>query len=71
MAAKRVDAVLAVDAGGNLSGILTDKDLAYRVVAENLDPKTTPIMSVMTNNPVSVVTTGSASDALNRVSVNQ
>ncbi|KAJ3414788.1 hypothetical protein HDV05_006035 [Chytridiales sp. JEL 0842] len=67
MAAKRVDAVLAVDNSGNLSGILTDKDLAYRVVAEGLDPRTAPILSVMTHNPVSVITTGSAADALNRM----
>jgi hypothetical protein len=36
MAAKRADAVLAVNSDGQLSGILTDKDIAYRVVAEGL-----------------------------------
>ncbi|KAJ3195585.1 hypothetical protein HK101_011728 [Irineochytrium annulatum] len=67
MAAKRVDAVLIVDKEGHLSGILTDKDMAFRVVAEGLDPKTTLVSTVMTHNPVSVVTTGSASDALNKM----
>lgn len=36
MAAKRQDAVLVVDGEGHLTGILTDKDLAYRVVANGV-----------------------------------
>lgn len=67
MAAKRVDAVLIVDQEGQLSGILTDKDMAYRVVAEGLDPKYITLASVMTRNPISVPASGSASDALNRM----
>ncbi|KAJ3102301.1 hypothetical protein HDU97_000658 [Phlyctochytrium planicorne] len=67
MAAKRVDAVLIVDSMGHLSGILTDKDLTFRVVAEGLDPRTTSVVDVMTHNPVSVVDTGAAVDALNKM----
>ena len=67
MAAKRQDAVLVVDADGRLSGILTDKDLAYRVVAEGRDPKQTPVSAVMTGNPVSVVSSGDALEALNKM----
>ncbi|KAJ3115794.1 hypothetical protein HDU96_011072 [Phlyctochytrium bullatum] len=67
MAAKRVDAVLIVDAQGHLSGIITDKDMTFRVVAEGLDPRTTLVSDVMTHNPVSVITTGSAADALNKM----
>ncbi|KAJ1566670.1 hypothetical protein HK405_008899 [Cladochytrium tenue] len=67
MAAKRVDAVLIVDLEGQLAGILTDKDVAFRVVSEELDPRTTTLASVMTQNPVSVTTTSMASDALNRM----
>ncbi|KAG1084599.1 hypothetical protein G6F42_021720 [Rhizopus arrhizus] len=37
MAAKRSDCVLVVDDEEHLSGIFTAKDLAYRVVADNLD----------------------------------
>ncbi|KAI8848269.1 hypothetical protein BC829DRAFT_425517 [Chytridium lagenaria] len=51
MAAKRADAVLAVTEEGQLSGILTDKDIAYRVVAEGLDSRTTTVAQVMTRNP--------------------
>jgi signal-transduction protein with cAMP-binding, CBS, and nucleotidyltransferase domain len=54
MAAKRGDAVLAVNEEGQLSGILTDKDIAYRVVAEGLDIRNTTVAQVMTRNPISV-----------------
>ncbi|OAJ43776.1 hypothetical protein BDEG_27096 [Batrachochytrium dendrobatidis JEL423] len=67
MAAKRQDAVLVVDNDGELTGILTDKDLAYRVIASRLNPKTTPIVAVMTKNPVSVGPDTTASDALNKM----
>ncbi|KAI8845570.1 hypothetical protein BC829DRAFT_445647 [Chytridium lagenaria] len=67
MAAKRVDAVLIVDNQGHLSGIITDKDMTFRVVAEGLDPRSTLVSEVMTHNPVSVVTVGSAADALNKM----
>ncbi|KAI9362419.1 golgi-body localization protein domain-containing protein [Zopfochytrium polystomum] len=67
MAAKRADAVLIVDTEGQLAGILTDKDIAFRVVAEEIDPRTTTLSSVMTPNPISVTDTSSAADALNRM----
>ncbi|KAJ3104973.1 hypothetical protein HDU96_008750 [Phlyctochytrium bullatum] len=65
MAAKRADAVLAVTEEGQLSGILTDKDIAYRVVAEGLDSRTTTVAQVMTRNPISVNDKGSRNEALN------
>ncbi|RKO86007.1 hypothetical protein BDK51DRAFT_8880, partial [Blyttiomyces helicus] len=64
MAAKRADAVLAVNAEGALVGILTDKDIAYRVVAEGLDLRTTLVSDVMTQNPISVYDTDSRNGAL-------
>ncbi|TPX66723.1 hypothetical protein SpCBS45565_g04264 [Spizellomyces sp. 'palustris'] len=71
MAAKRQDAVLIVDGEGHLAGILTDKDLAYRVVADNLDPKITSVSQAMTANPVSVTTTSNATEALNKMVAGQ
>ncbi|KAJ3137348.1 hypothetical protein HDU90_002135 [Geranomyces variabilis] len=65
MAAKRQDAILVVDAQGHLAGILTDKDLAYRVVANGLDPRTTSVVQAMTANPVSVTTSTTSHQALN------
>ncbi|KNC96179.1 uncharacterized protein SPPG_08334 [Spizellomyces punctatus DAOM BR117] len=65
MAAKRADAVLAVNEEGALVGILTDKDIAYRVVAEGLDVRATLVSAVMTRNPISVYDKGNRNEALN------
>lgn len=65
MAAKRTDAVLVVSSDGQLVGILTDKDVAYRLVAEGLEPRTTPVSEIMTRNPIAVSENGNRNDALN------
>ncbi|CAO3641927.1 unnamed protein product [Cunninghamella echinulata] len=52
MAAKRSDCVLA-------------KDLAYRVVADDLDARATIVAEIMTPNPMCVTASTSAQDALN------
>jgi len=64
MAEKRFDATLLVDSEGGLSGILTDKDIAYRVVAKGLDPNTTRVSAVMTPDPSCVAQNTSAMVAL-------
>jgi CBS domain-containing protein len=46
--------VLVVDDAGVLCGILTDRDVALRVVAAGLDPATTAIGEVATPDPVRV-----------------
>ncbi|KAJ3052419.1 hypothetical protein HK097_006292 [Rhizophlyctis rosea] len=65
MAAKRADAVLCVNEEGSLVGILTDKDIAYRVVAEGLEIRTTLVSSIMTKNPTTANDNDSRNDALN------
>jgi CBS domain-containing protein len=65
MAAKRTDAVLAVSENGELVGILTDKDIAFRVVAQQLDVRNTTVKDVMTANPMTVYDKGSRNEALN------
>ncbi|KAF9144353.1 hypothetical protein BGX30_013061 [Mortierella sp. GBA39] len=68
MAAKRADAVLVIDSQDQtLVGIMTDKDLAFRVVAEGLDVRNTLIAHVMTKNPFCVTTDTNATDALNKM----
>ncbi|KAJ3213643.1 hypothetical protein HK099_007264 [Clydaea vesicula] len=67
MAAKRQDAVLITDSEGHLTGIVTDKDMTYRLVAESLDPKSTPVSYIMTQNPVSVGSSEGATEALNKM----
>lgn len=51
MAARRVDAVLLTDSNALLSGIVTDKDIATRVIAEELRPEQTIISKVMRGTP--------------------
>ncbi|KIM23963.1 hypothetical protein M408DRAFT_319150 [Serendipita vermifera MAFF 305830] len=63
-AAKRTDCVLVVDEEEGLSGIFTAKDLAYRVTAEGLDPRTTLVSTIMTKNPMVTRDTTSATEAL-------
>ncbi|KAG0338279.1 hypothetical protein BG004_007287 [Podila humilis] len=65
MAAKRADCVLVINDEEHLSGIFTAKDLAFRVVAAGLDPRSTRVADIMTPNPMVVTTDRSATDALN------
>ena len=65
MAAKRTDAVLAVCETGELSGILTDKDIVFRVVSEGLNVMTTRVKDVMTPKPMTVYDQGNRNEALN------
>lgn len=44
----RADAILVIDTDSTLAGIMTDKDLAFRVVAEGLDIHSTLVSQVMT-----------------------
>ncbi|CAE6415636.1 unnamed protein product [Rhizoctonia solani] len=63
-AAKRTDCVLVVDDEEGLSGIFTAKDLAFRVTAEGLDPRNTPVSQIMTRGPMVTRDTTSATEAL-------
>lgn len=67
MAARRVDAVLLTDANALLSGILTDKDIATRVIAEELRPDQTVVAKVMTRNPIFVTSDTLAIEALQKM----
>jgi CBS domain-containing protein len=53
MAAKNVGAVLVVE-DHHLVGILTERDIAFRVVAKGLDAQATPLFEVMTRTPHTV-----------------
>lgn len=49
-----VGSLVVVELGGAATGLLTDRDIAIRCVAESLDPDTTPVSKIMTT-PVSTV----------------
>ncbi|KAF8658161.1 hypothetical protein HU200_059633 [Digitaria exilis] len=67
MAARRVDAVLLTDAQGLLSGIVTDKDIATRVIAEGLRVEQTIMSKIMTRNPIYVMSDTLAIEALQKM----
>ncbi|KAI9145039.1 hypothetical protein BKA69DRAFT_1121979 [Paraphysoderma sedebokerense] len=67
MAARRADALLIVDNQERLCGIVTDKDLAFRVVAEGLDPNVTKVFEIMTKNVTYVSADSSGVDALSKM----
>ncbi|KAG9288935.1 hypothetical protein G9A89_019557 [Geosiphon pyriformis] len=64
MAAKRADCVLVIDSEEHLSGIFTAKDLAFRVVGDGLDARTTTVAKIMTREPKCVKLDTSATFAL-------
>uniref|UniRef100_A0A453HLU7 CBS domain-containing protein n=1 Tax=Aegilops tauschii subsp. strangulata TaxID=200361 RepID=A0A453HLU7_AEGTS len=67
MAARRVDAVLLTDVNGLLSGIVTDKDIATRVIAEGLRVEQTIISKIMTRSPHYVTADTLAIEALQKM----
>ncbi|OAY80710.1 CBS domain-containing protein CBSCBSPB5, partial [Ananas comosus] len=67
MAARRVDAALLTDSNALLCGILTDKDVATRVIARELRLDDTPVSKVMTRNPVFVLSNTLAVEALQKM----
>ncbi|KAK3136222.1 hypothetical protein QOZ80_5BG0429930 [Eleusine coracana subsp. coracana] len=67
MATRRVDAVLLTDAQGLLSGIVTDKDIATRVIAEGLRVEQTIMSKIMTRNPTYVMSETLAIEALQKM----
>ena len=44
-------------------GILAEQDLVYRLVSEGLDPRTTPLSSIMEESILSIDLNASASEA--------
>ncbi|XP_077248806.1 CBS / octicosapeptide/Phox/Bemp1 (PB1) domains-containing protein [Tasmannia lanceolata] len=67
MASRRVDAVLLTDSNALLSGIVTDKDIATRVIAEGLRPEQTIVSKIMTRGPVFVSADSLAIEALQKM----
>jgi CBS domain-containing protein len=63
MAENRVASVLVVE-GGILMGIVTERDITVRVVANGLDPETTSLARIMTPDPRTLAPDDSISEAL-------
>jgi CBS domain-containing protein len=63
MAEGDVGAVLVTE-NGSVTGILTDRDIAVRVVAEGRDPQGTKVSDVCTSNPSTLSVDQSVDDAI-------
>lgn len=61
---RKIAALIVVDADGNLIGIVTERDVVFRLTAEGKDPTATKISEIMTPNPDTLAPGDSASDAL-------
>jgi CBS domain-containing protein len=46
--------IMPVVEGDRLEGVITDRDIAVRVVAEELDPKTTSVRDAMSNRVATI-----------------
>ncbi|MDP6786762.1 MAG: CBS domain-containing protein [Rhodospirillales bacterium] len=64
MVAHHCAAVVITDEDGKLIGIVTERDLTRRVVADNHDPKSTVLGDIMSKDPDTLSPDDSAFDAL-------
>ncbi len=59
-----ISAVVVLDDSGKLLGIVTERDLTRRVLADGLDPADTAVDAVMTDNPDTLAPDDAVVDAL-------
>lgn len=64
MAQADIAAIVVTDEDGKLIGILTERDMTRRLVAENKSPETTLVGDIMTANPDTLAPDDDAGDAL-------
>ena len=50
MAERNIGSVIIVDQDNKVNGIVTERDLLRRVLAKNLDPRSTPLSAIMTSD---------------------
>jgi CBS domain-containing protein len=68
MQEKRIGAVL-VEEGGKLVGILTERDMLFKVLGKDIDIKTTQVQEIMTTHPESLTADDQIIYALNRMTI--
>ncbi len=57
--------VVVVQNGGDVRGILTDRDIVVRAIAEGKDPATTEVREAFTTEPTTLTPNESLDDAVN------
>lgn len=65
MIEEKIGAVLVVD-GETLAGIFTERDVLVRVVGLRRDPETTPVVHVMTHDPVTIEASTTVEEVLDQ-----
>jgi CBS domain-containing protein len=66
-----VDSEKNDEEGRNLVGIITDRDLALRLIAENLNAKKTKVAEIMTSQPITCRENDSIKDVLDTMKKHQ
>lgn len=61
---RKIAALIVVDDAGTLTGIVTERDVVFRAVADGLDPTTATVKDIMTANPDTLDPNDIAGDAL-------
>jgi CBS domain-containing protein len=56
--------VIVLDATGQISGIVTDRDIVVRIVAQVKDPSTTPLGEIFSPELTTLAPTSSVEDAV-------
>lgn len=64
MKTKDIGDVLVEDDEGMLAGIITDRDIAIRAIAEGADPKTTTVEGIFTHDITALAPTDTVHDAV-------
>ena len=67
MAERRIGAILVME-GPRLAGILTERDLVFRVLAKGANPESTKVSAVMTADPIVTGPSDGALQALETMS---
>ena len=71
MHSRKVGTLVVVSASGEPIGMITDRDLAIRVIAANRDPARTVVRDVMTSHPATVYGDATIEGALLAMRTNQ
>lgn len=71
MRSRNVSAVLVTEGDAELVGIFTERDAIRRVLAEGMDPVSTTLADVMTDNPDTVGPQDTALDIVRRMQAAQ
>ncbi len=71
MRARNIGVMPVCDGRGRLVGMLTDRDIAIRCVAAQLDAKTTPVEAIMSRGAVTAAPEENVQAALDRMHAEQ